>query len=163
MHLPFQPVGPPSTRGPSCNRSRTHLILSDEAIGLLGLLPLKEDHVLQGSEGQRLSCDPTRHWKGKATWDRGNQALEPDTWVPVPALLISQLVHLDYSGSLSLGFLVCKMGMLTTPPSSELKDVMCIKPQGKYQHYHMVQPTPEYLKRAAGIFITVQVAFGKED
>lgn len=36
---------PPPTRAP------VHLILSDEAIGFLGLLPLEKDHVLQRSEG----------------------------------------------------------------------------------------------------------------
>lgn len=51
---------------------QTHLILSDEAIGFLRLLPLEEDHVLQWSEGQGLGRNPTRHCEGKAAWAGGS-------------------------------------------------------------------------------------------
>lgn len=77
---------PSPTCGPTSHQGPTHLILSDEAIGLLGLLPLEEDHVLQRSEGQGLSRDPARHCEGEVTRGREKQALEPDTWVQVPAL-----------------------------------------------------------------------------
>lgn len=37
----------------------THLILGDQPVGLHGLLPLEEDHVVQRGEGQRLWSDAT--------------------------------------------------------------------------------------------------------
>lgn len=79
MHLPLRAVCPPATRDPHCNEAQTHLILSDEAIGFLGLLPLEEDHVLQGSEGQGLGRNPARHCEGKVAQGRGKAALEPGT------------------------------------------------------------------------------------
>ena len=70
---------PSPTCGPTVHQGPTHLILSDEAIGFLGLLPLEEDHVLQRSEGQGLSRNPARHCEGKMTRGREKQALEPDS------------------------------------------------------------------------------------
>lgn len=36
---------------PPPTRASVHLILSDQAVGFLRLLPLEKDHVLQWSEG----------------------------------------------------------------------------------------------------------------
>lgn len=44
-----------------------YLILGDETIGFHWLLPLEEDHVFQGSEGQRFRGDATGNYGKQAT------------------------------------------------------------------------------------------------
>lgn len=43
----------------------THLVLGDQPIGLHGLLPLQEDHVVQRGEGEGLRSDAARNCSGR--------------------------------------------------------------------------------------------------
>lgn len=40
----------------------SHLVLRDETVGLHGLLPLEEDHVIEWGEGQGLRSDAARNY-----------------------------------------------------------------------------------------------------
>lgn len=41
-----------------------YLVLRDETVGLHGLLPLKEDHVIERGEGQGLWSDAAGNYSG---------------------------------------------------------------------------------------------------
>lgn len=73
------------TSFPSCLCTCT-AVLSDLLVGFLGLLPLGEEHVLPGSEGQGLDSDPTKHCGGKVTQGSGKWALGTHIRVQVLAL-----------------------------------------------------------------------------
>lgn len=43
----------------------THLVLGDQPVGLHGLLPLQEDHVIQRGEGEGLRSDAAGNCSGR--------------------------------------------------------------------------------------------------
>lgn len=79
---------------PPPTRASIHLILSDKAIGFLGLLPLEEDHVLQWREGQGLRRNPARHCEGKrqSKVGLGSKYLDSHSNLTTPLP-----VHLNYA------------------------------------------------------------------
>lgn len=62
-----------------------HLILGNKAVGLDGLLPLQEDHVIQRGEGERLRRYASRNCEklSEQTFVREIEALIPQRASPV--------------------------------------------------------------------------------
>lgn len=70
----------------------SHLVLRDEAVGLHGLFPLEEDHVVERGEGQGLRSDAARNCSGRER-EKKTTCLDTNTLLGLLELMDSRAGH----------------------------------------------------------------------